>query len=354
MGVLYSISIDYFKLPKAEYAKVFSTGLIIPAILSLLMAPILYLFQDTLEQVFNFQRQFFWLIPICLFLNFCFEAFIILIRNQNKVKLFAVVSILKVVTEIALSVAFIIWLFPNWYGRALAFLLSGILIGVLFFSHINKQQFLVKNREYRVLTNELYFGLSGMILQTAIFFINTSDKFFVMSFFGKDQAGYYAVASTFATIQYIVCVSLLQYLQPVLFSRFAAGKKWNDVKPLFYKYFSAMLATFFVVGAFTFGVYNYILRPAYLEYLYYFYLLSISSFIWTIANIFMQYIVFNKSKNIIFQLSVLSIAIAIGVNYIASKYFLVNGLAAGQILINLIVAGIMLWYSKKLNFFSSE
>ena len=352
MGVLYTISIDYFKLPKTEYARVFSTGLLIPVMLSILLIPLLYLLRTPLEKAFNFQPAFLWLIPMGLILNFCFEAFIILIRNQNKVKLFAIVSILKVVIEISLSILFIVWLWPSWYSRALAFVMSGIVIGGMFIYYIHKQGFLVPVIDKQVLRKELIFGLSGMALQTAIFFINTSDKFFVMSFFGKNQAGYYAVASTFATIQYIVCMSLMQYLQPLLFGNFANKKKWNDAKGLFYKYMLAMAATLLAVTIFTIIVYTYLLRPAYKPYLHYFYILSIGSFIWTIAYLFLQYIVFHKNKRILFQLAALSIAVAIGINYVGSSMFNMNWLAVGQIVTNILVVALVLWFNKKLGFFA--
>ena len=352
MGVLYTISIDYFKLPKAEYARVFSTGLLIPVMLSILLIPVLYLLRAPLERAFNFQPAFLWLIPAGLILNFCFEAFIILIRNQNKVKLFATVSLLKVVIEIGLSVLLIVWLWHSWYSRALSFIIAGVVVGGMFIFHIRKQGFLVPLIDKRVLRNELFFGLSGMALQTAIFFINTSDKFFVMSFFGKNQAGYYAVAATFATIQQIVCISLMQYLQPLLFGNFAEKKKWKAVKGMFYKYMLAMVATFFAVTVFTIIVYTYVLRPAYLPFLHYFYILSISSLVWSIAWIFLQYILFQKNKRILFILAAISIAIAVVVNYIASAMFTMNWLAVGQIATTLLVTSIILLLNKKLGFFA--
>jgi O-antigen/teichoic acid export membrane protein len=352
MGVLYTIAIDYFKLPRAEYARIFSTGLLIPVTLSILLIPVLYLLRIPLEKAFNFQPDFIWLIPIGLILNFCFEAFIILIRNQNKVKLFAIVSLLKVLIEVSLSVLFIVWLWHSWYSRALAFVTAGIAISTMFIYHIQKQGFLVPVIDRKVLRNEVVFGLSGMALQTAIFFINTSDKFFVMSFFGKNQAGYYAVASTFATVQYIVCMSLMQYLQPILFSRFADGKKWKYVKGLFYKYILVMIATLLAVTVFTITVYSFLLKSAYKPYLHYFYILSIASFLWTIAYLFLQYIVFHKNKKILFQLAAISIAVAISINYIGSSIFNMNWLAGGQIVINIIVVSIVLLFNKKLGFFA--
>lgn len=351
MGVLYTISVDYFKLPRADYAKVFSTSLIIPAVFSLLLVPVLYSLQGILAAAFSFDPSFVWLIPFCLFLNFCFEAFIILVRNQNNIRLFTIVSFLKAGIEIALSIVLIVWLYQSWYSRALAFFIAGLAVAGLFFYHTHRHHYLTGSISTKILRKELYFGLSGMVLQTAIFFINTSDKFFVMSFFGKEQAGFYAVAGTFATIQYIVCVSLLQYLQPVLFSGYAAGKRWHDVKQLFYKYFGAMTIAFVAVNAFTVIVYRYMLPVAYGEHLHYFYLLSVSSFLWTIANIFLQFIVFEKNKRVLVQISVSVIVAAIGINYFSAEFIGITGVAAGQLLTNMIVIGMLLLYNKKLQFF---
>lgn len=352
MGVLYTISIDYFKLPKHEYAKVFSTGLIIPLALSFLLIPLLYLFRLPLERLFNFQPSFFWLIPFSLLLNFCFEAFMILMRNQNNVRLFTIVSILKILLEIGLSIGLILLLYRSWYSRAMGVICAGIAVAIVFVYYIRKNGFWVKRISTKILRSELAFGLSGLILQTAVFFIGTSDKFFVMSFFGKEQAGYYAVASTFAAVQYIICTSLLQYLQPVLFREFAANKGWQSMKGLYFKYSLAMLATLVLVTGFSFIVYNFVLRPSYKAYLYYFYILAISSFIWTITNIFLQFIVFNKNKRIIFQLSVSTIFISILVNYTCSKFVGINWLLFGQVVTNCIVLVIVLLFNKKIKLFS--
>jgi O-antigen/teichoic acid export membrane protein len=229
--------------------------------------------------------------------------------------------------------------------------LSGAVIGGMFFYYIKKHQFLVKSINYKVLKGELYFGLSGLVLQTAIFFIGTSDKFFVMSFFGKEQAGFYAVASTFATIQYIVSVSLLQYLQPVLFKEFTALKNWKSLKHLYYKYGLAMAVSLLGITVFTVIVYNFVLKETYRPYLYYFYILSISTFIWTIANIFLQYIIFNKNKQIIFTLALISIIIAVFVNYFCAAYFGIVWLGIGQIVTKILVLFVILFFNRKLNYF---
>jgi O-antigen/teichoic acid export membrane protein len=352
LGVLYTISIDYFTLPKEKYSIVFSTSLVVPVFFCVLLIPLLYIFKVPLEKTFNFQQPFFWLIPACLFLNFCFEAFAILMRNKNEVRLFAIVSLIKVLLEIGLSILLIIFIYRNWYSRALGFLLSGMVVAFLFFMYIKKENFLVGNINFKGLKKELYFGLSGLLLQTAIFFICTADKFFVMTFFGKEQAGYYSVASTFAAIQFIVCTSLLQYLSPLLYKNFAELQKWKMLKSIYYKYFATMFATFIGVLIFTFIVYNFILKTAYKEYLFYAYLLGLSSFIWTVCNIFLQYLIFSKNKKVIFQLSIITILVSITLNYLSSRYLTIQWLCVMQIISTLFLLVVILIFNKKLKYFN--
>lgn len=351
MGALYTISVDYFKLSKSDYASVFSTSLLIPLIISLLLIPLFFIFRQSLSRTFSFQEQFIWLIPVCLVLNFCFEAFIILLRIQNKVRVFATITLLKIIIEISLAVLLILFAYVSWYSRALGYFISILVIGILFFSYIKKNGFLVKRISLKTFKKELVFGLSGLLLQTAIFFINTSDKFFVMAHFGKTQAGFYSIAGTFAAIQYIVSASLMNYLQPVLFTKFSEKKMYGSIKSIYAKYIIIMLATTAALFSFSSLVYHYLLKPSYKEYIHYFYLLCISSLIWSVSNIFLQPIIFNKQKRIIFRLSVLCILFAFTINYCASQFLTINWLCAGQIVTNAFVLCVILYFNKKLNCF---
>lgn len=351
MGVLYSLSVEYYKQTREQYAVLFSTSLIIPALLSLILIPVFFIITPYLSGTFHFQYNFFWLIPACLLLNFIFEAFIILLRLHNNLRLFSAVSLLKVFTEIIVSVLLIYFVSQTWYSRAMGYLAAGAVIAIIFIIYTRRKNLLIQAVDTKVLAKELSFGISGLLLQTAVFFIGTSDKFFVMAYFGKEQAGFYAVAGTFATIQYIVCTSLIQYMQPIIFKKFAAGEKWQHVKKLYGKYVLGMFVTAILLIIFTVLVYRFLLKESYSRHIHYFFILCASSFIWSVTNIFLQYIIFNKSKKIIAQLAVISIIIAFSVNYLAATYFDITWLCTGQVLINLLVLAITLFYNKKLHYF---
>ncbi|WP_255153864.1 oligosaccharide flippase family protein [Ferruginibacter sp. HRS2-29] len=351
MGVLYTISVDFFKLPKEDYARVFSTGFLIPIVFSLLLVPVFYIFREPLLRTFHFQYQFVWLIPLCLFLNFCYEAYIILLRMNNKARQFAFMSLLKITVEITLAIILVVFVYQNWYSRALSYVISAALIAILFFFFAIKNGFLVRKFDKKLLKEELSFGLSGLLLQTAVFFIGTSDKFFVMAYFGKDQAGFYSIAAVFASVLFIISSSLMQYLQPILYKKFAEKQGWQNVKGLYKKYMLAMLGTAMLLIAFTWFAYRFILKSSYWEYIHYFYVLCASGFIWSVSNLFLQYIIFHKRKKVIVWFSVMSILLALLVNFSMVHYFSMTALCFGQVITNVLVLGASLYYSWKLKFF---
>jgi len=351
MGVLYTISVDFFKLPKEDYARVFSTGFLIPIVFSILLVPVFYIFREPLLRTFNFQYQFIWLIPLCLLLNFCYEAYIILLRMNNKARQFAFMSLLKITVEISLSILLVVYVYQNWYSRALSYMISAALIGVLFFIFAKRNGFLVRKFDKKLLKEELSFGLSGLLLQTAVFFIGTSDKFFVMAFFGKEQAGFYSIAAVFASVLFIISASLMQYLQPILYKKFAEKQGWQNLKGLYKKYILAMFGTAVLLVIFTWFAYHFLLKPSYRDYINYFYILCGSGFIWSVSNLFLQYIIFHKQKKVIAWFSVMSIAVALLVNYSMVHYFDMRALCFGQVITNVLVLAASLYYSKRLKCF---
>lgn len=127
---------------------------------------------------------------------------------------------------------------------------------------------------------------------------------------------------------------------------------YGNIKGIYAKYIIIMLATTAVLFSFSSLVYHYLLKPSYIEYIHYFYLLCISSLIWSVSNIFLQPIIFNKQKRIIFRLSVLCILFAFTINYCTSQFLTINWLCAGQIVTNAFVLCVILYFNKKINCFA--
>ncbi|RYY70134.1 MAG: hypothetical protein EOO13_07545 [Chitinophagaceae bacterium] len=295
----------------------------------------------------RFQPGFIWLIPACVLLNFFFEVFITLLRLSRNVNRFAAISTLKVVLEIGIAVLLVKLFSESWYSRALGYFISGIIVAFFFFHYVIKQKYLTTVISASIIKKELLFGMAGLLLQTSIFFNSTSDKFFVMAWFGKDQVGLYSVAATFAAVQYIISSSLIQYLQPVLFKKYAENAGWKELRSIYFKFILAMVCVWALVVIGSYIAYNFFLKESYVNSIHYFFLLSIASLIWPITNMFLQPIIFLKRKKTIAYISIATILISSSINFVACKYFDVVLLAIGQIVINILVLAITLFFNKK-------
>ncbi|MCW5914789.1 MAG: oligosaccharide flippase family protein [Chitinophagaceae bacterium] len=351
MGSFYTITVDYFKMPKKEYSTLFTSSLIIPGILVLVLPIPLYIFSGPLSRTFEYQKEFFWLIPTCLLLNYCFEIFQRLLIIEKKIRKVAQITIIRTFSEVLFSLLFIYLIYTTWYGRAIGYALSLLIMGLIFFHYVIKNKFLVRQFSLLHIKKELLFGIAGLTLQMGIFFLTSSDKFFIMANYGKTNAGFYSVASTFATIQIIVSIALLGYLQPILYQSFTEGKNWHHMKSTFLKYISVMIIFLVALYIGTTIVYSYFLKESYRSYVHIFYLLALSTFIWSMSNIFLQIIIFKKNKKLIGLLSFIIIVIAFNINFFTSKYLGISWVCYGQILINLIVFLTILLFSRKLGFF---
>lgn len=343
LGISYSISIDYFKTSKKEFKSVFSTIVWLPLFISLFVATTLYILLPTLNTYFYYQSVFIWLIPICTLFNIYFELFLLLTRYEKKTFIFAGSSLLKLLIELALAIILIRFYNWNWEGRTTAILISGFVGFGFFLWLIKKIKIYANTFDFKHIKKEFFLTPSSILMQTAIFCLNTSDKFFVMLFFGKEDAGRYSIASTFAIILFVFCSALLNYLQPKVFSIYAQGGTWIDVKPFFKKYLIVLSLCVILVAIFTEFIFHFLLKPSYLQTLPYFFLLLSSFFIWGLTSFFWYYMIYirNQKDLIIFALSV--IAISLFSNYIFIKQFQIIGICASLILVNFIVF-FQVWY----------
>lgn len=328
--------------------------MLIPLSVVILITPLLYIFRDTLYRLFEYQPEFLWMIPSFLVFNYCYEALFVLLIIEKKTKQMALMTVIRTGVEIIFSFLLIYTLFPTWYGRALGYGIGMFVMTNIFIRYVIKNKFLTRNINTRLLRRELTFGVAGFSLQMAIFFLISSDKFFVMVNYGKTMAGFYSVAATFATIQYIFSSSLLQYLQPIIYKSFSEGKYWSKVKPLFMKYVLIMASVLFLLILITTFIYHYIIKESYKEHIYVFYILATSTFIWSISNLFLQTIIYHKNKRIISTLSAIIIILAFSINYFTSKHLNIFWLGIGQIFSNSIMLLLVLYFSQKSGFFHKK
>ena len=351
MGILYTISSDYFKYDRNVFAKRFSSVVLLPFALSLICAGVIFLLFDILQSKFNYHPAFIWMIPCCTVLNIYFEAYLILCRNENNVKLFTLTCIIRSVMEITIAILLIMAVEKSWISRANGMLFSGVIIFIFFITYLRRKKFYVPVIQLKPIKEEFAFAAPAILFQTAIFFMGTADKFFAMNFFDAGTTGIYSIASVFASVLFLFCLAFLQYINPKLFKAYAEGKTWRDVKKLCMIYIYSMIGLALVLAIATPIVYKLFLKPSYYSGLGYFYILLFANLIWTITNLFLSLMLFQKNKQRMLLFALTAIPLSLISCYLGISNWGLLGIAMAVVTVNLFMAALVLHQNHLMRFF---
>jgi O-antigen/teichoic acid export membrane protein len=318
LGILQSTSTDFFKLDKKEFRNFFTTGFLMPLIITILSFIVLFFFRDYLKRTYGFPYEFVLIIPGIAFLTFCYEQLISLIRNNNDSKLFLKINIFKTFLELGISVILVVVFALRWKGRVVGILTAYIIIAIYAFYYFNKKGYLFGAFKNIYIYNELLYAIPIIVMQASVFVMTSSDKFFLSNFTSDHNAtvGIYGIACVFASIINVLCIAYLQYLFPKIYTTLSADViDYASIKRNFYFYLTVMLSGTVAFIGFTPLLYKYFINSKYYPALHYIYFLGIGYFFWTITYYFYSFLLFYKQKKRILILSLTYIAISFGSNY---------------------------------------
>jgi O-antigen/teichoic acid export membrane protein len=344
IGIIHSVSADFYKMEKEDFRNYFTTSFIIPVIIMVLSVVVLLLFRDKLQQQFGFPAMFGWLIPLVTFLIFCNEQLLNLARNNNEPVIYLRANIGKTLLEFGISFILVVFLAYRWQGRIAGILAAYTILGVYAFAYFSRKGYLFGAIKKNFIYSELLYAVPIIALQASIFSMNASDKFF-LSHFTTDQnetVGIYSIACVFASVINILSMALLQYYFPKIFSILAREKiDYDKIKKKFLYYFFIMLAGLMLALLLTPFLYTFFIHEKYHGALNYICLLFIGNFLWSIGYFFYSFLLYHKAKRKILYLSLSCIAVSLSSNY----FFIKNGNAQGAATAVCITYGIVTVFS---------
>jgi O-antigen/teichoic acid export membrane protein len=345
MGILQSTSTDFFKLDKKEFKDFFTTGFLMPLIISVLSFIVLFLFRDYLKTTYGFPYKFVLIIPIITFLTFTYEQLISLIRNNNEPLRFLGVNLSKTFLELGLSVILVVFFAFRWKGRVIGILTAYTVSGIYAFYYFFKKGYLIGIIKKKYIHSELIYAIPIIALQACVFTMNASDKFFLSNFTHDHNktVGIYGTACLFASVITVLCTAYLQYLFPKIYSTLSARTvDYNSLKKHFYSYVVVMIFGSIIIMALTPFLYKYFINHQYYPALKYIYFLGGGYFLWAITYYFYSYLLYYKRKKKILLLSVTSIIISLACNYFFISRWSAEGAAISVFIGYLISLIIML------------
>ncbi len=244
-GVDSAIGTEFFRMDKEELPRYISSALIIPACSMLILSLLFFIFRDFLANFLNL--PFWWMIaiPLFAFLQGCSNIILIIFQVRKEPHNYATYQIALTLTNITLTLFFVIACKMQWQGRAYGIYLSYFIFLLIAAAVIRKMKYFTLSIRKKHITEALRFGIpliphviGGMIL-------NLSDRLFISKMTGERTLGFYAMAYNIAILVSIVMSSFNNAWVPHLFGQLkeiTPEKKKKIVKQIYL--FSAFALVF--------------------------------------------------------------------------------------------------------------
>lgn len=321
-GVLYPLSIEYYKKPAEEYRRFFTNAQVIPLI-SLAFLTIVYLiFQQPISHFLRVTPVWVIVLPLTVWWVMNNEITMLMCRLRNKPWGFAFLSVGKNLTEILLTIGLVIGLHWAWQGRLLAAAATPAVLGILSIILLIRWQFIGKKIEWKQVRHIAWISVPFIFERLSIFVLGTSDKYFIDKFDlkGTDQVGLYSVAAQIASIISLVVLSMISAYQPYVFQNLAAGNKQKVKKGtwLFILAIAAVVAVLFLAMPVLF---HFFIGEKFKGAQVFTYYLVGGYFMWGVYYAFISYLLFHGKNRLILYLSLAGMIVSILFNfYMVPKY----------------------------------
>lgn len=314
-GVLYPLSVEYFKRPKETYKAYFTNAQAIPLVSLVLFTIICVALQYPLSRFLKVSPVWIWIMPLTAWWIMVNETAMMITRNKNQPWQFALFSVGKNFTEIVLTVWLVIGLHWTWQGRLLSAASAPVLLGIFSIYLFYRGRLLAKRIHWPDTRRILLLCFPFVIERLGVFVLGNSDKYFIDHFDlnGTKEVGLYGLGSQLATIIYLVTISLNSAYQPHLFKKMAEGFKGKIHKTTIWYIgacAAAVIAMFIAIPL----IFRFFIGSHFQEAQRYAYILCGGYFMWSIYNAFQAYLIYlEKNRQIVF-ISVVGMVTSLSLN----------------------------------------
>ncbi len=305
-GILYPLSVEYFKRPRETYAAWFTNAQVIPLLSLVLFTGLCIGFQNPLSQLLKVPVIWIWIMPVTAWWIMINETAMIITRNNNRPWQFVFFSVGKNLVEISLTIILVIGLHWTWQGRLLSAAAAPVLLGGVSIYLFYRWRLVAKKVNWKAAQRILLLSFPFVFERLAVFVMGYSDKFFIDRFDlnGTKEVGLYGLGNQLATIIYLVVVSMNSAYQPYLFQKLAEGHHGKIHRTTGW-YIGACAIT--VVGMFIVipFLFRFFIGSDFQEAKPYAYMLCSGFFMWGIFNAFQAYLIYLEKSRIILYISLL-------------------------------------------------
>lgn len=245
--IIQSISKLYFTIEnRKEYISVVFTSILILGagftLLSIIGTYAYNIFDLTTDK-----KQLVVLIVFYVLFNLIIEGFLILKRNEENIKQFAIIRLSKAGLDVMLSIVFL-YIFHNYNVRIYSLFFSSFLSAVYISYLLIKDNSITLLIEKKIVAKILIYS-SPLILHT--FFnniLNYADRYFINDYLGTAQLGKYSVIYQLCMVMSLLITSFAMAWTPYFMKNMALDKKaFMVVFNRTFKYYTLSILIFGII-----------------------------------------------------------------------------------------------------------
>ena len=187
------------------------------------------------------------------------EAILVHLQAIRRPKPFIALQLVQTLTNLALSLLFVVALTMNWQGRVLAQVLAPTLLAAVAIAFLRPWRLLKFEVPKSELTRVLKYGLPLVPQYLVLSALFLSDRYLVTAFSGLKMAGIYSVAYQLGQVVNMVDLSVGKAWLPWMFERLTRQNGLREIKQSLCLYAALLTVTALAVTTIAHGLQGFLL-----------------------------------------------------------------------------------------------
>lgn len=245
LSVHAAISVNFFKLKKEQLAVYIGNVTLILAGSTTIIVLVLQAARPLFERGLQIPEPFLSYALVIAFCQFISLVNMTLWRVEQKAAPYGIYQILQTLTNVSLSLLFVVGLKMGWQGRVYGYLAASVLFACLSVWFIVRRGYIrfQFNKDY--LLDALHFGLPYVPHLLGGWLRRGIDRILIMKMLGASETGIYAAGYQVGAIIGLLATAFNRAWSPYLYEKLATPLNENGKKKLVqfaYLYFAVLIA----------------------------------------------------------------------------------------------------------------
>jgi O-antigen/teichoic acid export membrane protein len=336
---------------RSNLTKIFSTYFWFVCAFSSFIIIILFVFFPFYKNISFFSIFFIFLIPATSFISVIGDETKSFFINNKKPIHYLIYSVLVTLIELCLSYYFIIYVFKDWKGRIVAWLIS-LFIQFLFTVWLFgvREKFIQFKFSRSILNKLLLFGYPLIFHQLGKYVINQSDRLFITKMISIDEAGIYSIGYQVGSMLLLPIAAFANFFTPFVYERLADINQTKKIEIVKTSYIFAGLIIFCYLSMICIAPYFFklLIDEKFHKGITYVFWVGLGYVFWGLYMLFSTVIFFQQKTKFLGLLSILNMLLNAALNFLLIKHFGAIGAAYATTISFFVVFVITSIYSNNL------